>query len=239
MDSINLICEFCGTPARNLKVKLGDDKITYTHPGCSCKVDKYLKLERRKKVSYLLKRSGISEKHWNYKLEEFFFDNGYEKARAVVEDYLKDIEGNLKERRGIFMVGPRGTGKTTLLSYVLVRIIKLELVQCFSVSTMTLYRAFQELRTRDDIMEQCINVPVLLIDDIGESRIDYWNKIYLNEIINQRYEKKRTLFISSMRSEEQLKNEDLLGGHMLSRIVEMTGKGHMALIRADKDFRYE
>jgi DNA replication protein DnaC len=234
-----MLCEYCGSKYQNKEIELLDTKLSFNVFACDCKYNLYKEYERKKRIVELLQLSGIAEKHWDDTLQDFQWIRGYEPLQKVFNNYMENLSENIAKRKGLFIIGPRGTGKTRISCHILIQTIKNELMACQYITVAKLYRYFRDNDKRDRVIEQCVSVPVLLIDDLGESQIEYWNRNYLTEIINERYERKKVLFVNSMRSSEKLKDERFLGDHLLSRIIEMSGKGYIAEIKNDRDWRYE
>jgi DNA replication protein DnaC len=152
---------------------------------------------------------------------------------------VEKLEQNLKDGRGLIISGPRGTGKTRLSAWVLTRFIKRLKVRSAYTTSAELYHSFRNMQTVDDTIQKFQNVDVLLLDDLGESIIEEWNKKYLYLIINWRYERKMVTLANTMRSLSALNDERYVGGHIISRLVELAGPGRIAEIEEKADHRYQ
>jgi len=228
-------CRICQKPYKDVSVDLVDEEnLVFSFPDCNCYADKYDTEQKQRVVHKLLDHSNIYHDRWKDDLKDFRWAEGYLEARKVFGHYLKQLRENITAGRGLFLFGPKGTGKTRLSCYVLVKIMKSLLIPCQYYHTTELFDLLREPQDRFHVLERCRNVKVLLIDDIGESIADYWIRIYLKQIINHRYERKKTLLVNSMRSIEELRDERYLGEHMLSRLIEVCD---VAEIKTSADYR--
>ena len=205
-------------------------------PTCDCAVMEYDVLEKKKTIVKLLDQSNIFKARWNDTLKGFDWLPAYDKVKKIYVDYLKNLETEVKEGHGIFLFGPKGTGKTRLLCYALIRIIKTLQIQCQYYHTTELYESLKNAYDyeRVKVMERCKTVEVLLLDDLGESIGDYNVRYGIKGIINYRYEHHMVTFANSMRQLSQLEDERYLGAHMVSRLTEMN---RTAEIKAVADWR--
>lgn len=102
---------------------------------------------------------------------EKFDPEGNEKALEIVTDYIKNIQENKKNGRGLFIYGPPGSGKTHL-AIALLREIYVER------GSRVLFLPASELlhyitvihpaeNSEEDFLEALKSLSFLLIDDIG------------------------------------------------------------------------
>lgn len=229
-------CPVCGRPYKPLTVKLVDDPMTLVFPACNCGADKYDKDQKRRTIGHLLYNSNIYKTRWNDDLSDFQWTSAYDTVKKIFYDYLNNLEERVMEGRGIMLFGQKGTGKTRLLCYILIQIMKQLEVPCQYYHTSELYELLKDewSEQRDRAMERCKGVQVLLIDDIGQSIGGYRVLYGIHGIINHRYERHKCTFVNSMRTIERLEDERYLGGHMMSRLMEMN---RMALITSKVDWR--
>lgn len=217
-------CKECGKPYKHLEVKLvGDIMQLGPLSTCDCASRAYDKVMKERTISRLLEGSNIASARWGDTLEDFDWKPEYDRVKKIYINYLENLEGNIKDGRGLFLFGSMGTGKTRLLCYVIIRIIKYFQIPCQYYHTTELYEHLKDVYSLDRmrVMERCKEVDVLLLDDLGESIGDYNIRYGIKGIINYRYEKHRVTFANSMRPLSQLEDERYLGGHMVSRLVEM------------------
>jgi len=144
-----------------------------------------------------------------------------------VRDYCDEIGENIDGGRGLWFVGNSGTGKTTLA--MLVSRIALEAGR--TVAIYSLPKLLARIRRTFDaevgeqsyleFFERLTGVDLLHLDDLGaENRTD-WVIEQLYALVNERYESKKALVVTTNLDESQL--EAQIGERVVSRLVEMCG----------------
>jgi DNA replication protein DnaC len=144
-----------------------------------------------------------------------------------VRDFCGSIDQNLDDGRGLWFYGSAGTGKTTLA--MLVSRTALEAGR--SVAIYSLPKLLSRIRrtfdaetgeqSYSDLFERLATVDLLHIDDLGAENRTEWVLEQLYALVNERYEAKRSLVVTTNLEEQQL--EDQIGGRVVSRLVEMCG----------------
>ena len=144
-----------------------------------------------------------------------------------VRDYCESIDQKLDDGRGLWLYGSAGTGKTTLA--MLVSRTALEAGR--SVAIYSLPKLLSRIRrtfdaetgeqSYSDLFERLATVDLLHIDDLGAENRTEWVLEQLYALVNERYESKRSLVVTTNLEEQQL--EDQIGGRVVSRLVEMCG----------------
>lgn len=139
--------------------------------------------------------------------KEFMKEDARKALMPLISDFLS---GDMKPRRGIFLYGQMGVGKTFLLK----RIAKKLAEQGKKVGFINTSTLVQKVKTTfsataegmyDDVVEQLKNVDYLFIDDIGAEPISSWFRDeFLFSILNDRMQKQKTTFFSSNYSYDQL-----------------------------------
>ena len=141
-----------------------------------------------------------------------------------IRDFCERIEANIDEGRGLWLYGGSGTGKTTLA--MLVSRIALEAGR--SVAIYSLPKLLARIRRTYDaeageqsyleFFERLTGVDLLHLDDLGaENRTD-WVLEQLYALVNERYESKRSLVVTTNKNEAEL--EEQIGERVVSRLVE-------------------
>ena len=144
-----------------------------------------------------------------------------------VRDYCEELDSNLDAGKGLWFFGDPGTGKTTLAMLV----SKVALERGRSVAIYSLPKLLARIRrTYDaeageqsyaDLFRRLTTVDLLHIDDLGAEKQSEWVLEQLYALINERYEAKRSLVVTTNKNEAEL--EEQIGERVVSRLVEMCG----------------
>jgi DNA replication protein DnaC len=118
-----------------------------------------------------------------------------------VRRFCEQIDANLDRGRGLWFMGPVGTGKTTLAMLV----SKAALNAGRSVAIYSLPQLMREIRRdmhRDgagtvDLVDRLTAVDLVQIDDVGAERTTEWVLEELYTIINSRYEDEKSVVITT------------------------------------------
>jgi DNA replication protein DnaC len=136
--------------------------------------------------------------------------------------FANTIDEQLRSGRGVWFMGPVGTGKTTLAMLV----SKAALARGRSVAIYSLPRLLNEIRdthraerSHIDLLDRLTAVDLLHIDDVGAERTTDWVLEELYSIINARYEEQRAMVITTNLDPEALGEQ--IGERTVSRLTEM------------------
>jgi DNA replication protein DnaC len=142
---------------------------------------------------------------------------------AATRRYANAIEGHLDAGRGLWFMGPPGTGKTTLAMLVSQAALKAGR----TVAIYSLPRLLNEIRdthrserSHTDLLNRLTGVDLLHIDDVGAERTTDWVLEELYSIVNGRYEDERSIVITT----NILDRESLcaqITARTVSRLTEM------------------
>jgi DNA replication protein DnaC len=123
--------------------------------------------------------------------------------RAVVNNvrrFTDAIDQQLDAGRGLWFMGPVGTGKTTLAMLV----SKAAIDAGRSVAIYSLPRLLNEIRethrferSHVDLLDRLTAVDLLHIDDVGAERTTDWVLEELYSIVNARYQDARSIVITT------------------------------------------
>jgi DNA replication protein DnaC len=173
--------------------------------------------------------SGIAENHGT--------------AAAHIRRYTARIEENVRAGRGLWLLGNKGTGKTTLAYYVAQQARATGL----SVLTRNTTDLLNELResykpdaqpTTREIINAVTHVDLLHLEDVAVPRPNDWVLEQLYTIVNRRYEyNKAIVFTSDTPHGEKVLFDalgDHIGGRTYSRLVQMVGD---PLLMTGADYR--
>ena len=153
---------------------------------------------------------------------------------AEVRRYVRDLDSNLDEGRGIWFVGDPGTGKTT--AAMLISKLAIEAGRSVAVySTPRLLNVVRESIESErgvlGLLDLLGTVELLHLDDLGAERQTDWVLEQLYSIVNTRYEDKRSVVITTNFAPPELAQQ--IGERTVSRLVEMCGDP-LGLFGADK-----
>jgi DNA replication protein DnaC len=153
---------------------------------------------------------------------------------ARTKRFASRIDPQLDAGRGLWFMGPPGTGKTTLAMLV----SKAALDAGRSVAIYSLPRLLREIRetfettqSHTSLLRKLTAVDLLHIDDVGAEKSSEWVLEELYSIVNARYEDERSIVITTnILDREQLREQ--ITPRTVSRLTEMcdelplTGEDH-------------
>jgi DNA replication protein DnaC len=152
---------------------------------------------------------------------------------AATRRFASRIDHQLDAGRGLWFMGPPGTGKTTLAMLV----SKAALEAGRSVAIYSLPRLLNEIRetfraerSHTALLRKLTAVDLLHIDDVGAEKSNEWVLEELYSIVNSRYEDERSIVITTNLNQEQLSEQIM--ARTVSRLTEMcdelllTGQDH-------------
>lgn len=236
-------CKSCGKGFVDKEVNVKGVKIIVTVPQCECLLEEHLAKEKEYHINKLIRMSGIAKMYWNDDLKSWQStqaDSHFKEINILVliNKYLYNLDKNVLHGKGIIISGKVGTGKTRLSSYLGIQIIKRKQLKIHFVTTSEIYSKFRENDLRMEAIDNCLYCDVLILDDLGESPIEEWNKKYLFLIVNKRYENLKPILINTMQPLTFLYDERYIGKHIMSRLIHRS-RGYIAEIKSDKDMRYQ
>jgi DNA replication protein DnaC len=137
--------------------------------------------------------------------------------------FAGDIDRHLDAGRGLWFMGPVGTGKTTLAMLV----SKAALKAGRSVAIYSLPRLLNEIRdthraerSHVDLLDRLTAVDLLHVDDVGAERTTDWVLEELYSIVNARYEDQRSMVITTNILDREALCEQITE-RTVSRLTEM------------------
>jgi DNA replication protein DnaC len=142
---------------------------------------------------------------------------------AATRRFADTIDRQLDGGRGLWFMGPVGTGKTTLAMLV----SKAALKAGRSVAIYSLPRLLNEIRDTHraershlDLLDRLTAVDLLHIDDVGAERTTDWVLEELYSIVNARYEDQRSIVITTNILDREALCEQITE-RTVSRLTEM------------------
>jgi DNA replication protein DnaC len=158
------------------------------------------------------------------------------KSRAVVQavrEFCENLDGNLAEGQGLWLMGSPGTGKTTLGMLIASRALAAGKTTAVYFSTSLLNRirqTYYEAAAEDAysvFFEKITSVDLLYIDDLGSERQTDWVVEQLYAVVNERYESQRSILLTSNADQDIAPGErrlrEQIGARTVSRLLEMSG----------------
>jgi DNA replication protein DnaC len=140
---------------------------------------------------------------------------------TAVRRYADSIDERLDTGRGLWFMGPVGTGKTTLAMLV----SKAAIAAGRSVAIYSLPRLLIEIRDSFDrwhveLLDRLAAVDLLHIDDVGVERTSDWVLEELYSIVNARYQEERSILITThILDRSELRKQ--ITERTVSRLTEM------------------
>ncbi len=142
---------------------------------------------------------------------------------AAVRRFVTRIDEQLDEGRGLWFMGPPGTGKTTLAMLV----SRAAYDGGRTVAIYSLPRLLNEIRdthradrSHIDLLDRLTSVDLLHIDDVGAERTTDWVLEELYSIVNARYEEQRSIVITTNILDREALCEQI-SERTVSRLTEM------------------
>ncbi len=149
-------------------------------------------------------------------------DISVEVVRAT-RKFTERIGEHLEAGRGLWFMGPVGTGKTTLAMLV----SRSALAAGRSVAIYSLPRLLNEIRethradrSHVDLLDRLTAIDLLHIDDVGAERTTDWVLEELYSIVNARYEDQRSVVITTNITDRDALCEQI-SERTVSRLTEM------------------
>ena len=122
---------------------------------------------------------------------------------GVVREYVERLDENLREGRGLWLMGDVGTGKTSLAMLV----SKAALEHGRSVAIYSLPRLLARIRRTYDaeageqsyleFFERLTAVDLLHVDDLGVEKRSDWVLEQLYALVDERYESQRSIVVTT------------------------------------------
>jgi DNA replication protein DnaC len=142
---------------------------------------------------------------------------------SATRRFADRIDEKLDSGRGLWFMGPVGTGKTTLAMLV----SKAALKTGRSVAIYSLPRLLNEIRdthraerSHVDLLDRLTAIDLLHIDDVGAERTTDWVLEELYSIVNARYEDERSIVITTNILDREALCEQITA-RTVSRLTEM------------------
>jgi DNA replication protein DnaC len=163
------------------------------------------------------------------------FDRAFNRAQKFCENHGEIIKKGL----GMYIFGDIGTGKTHLTACIANELLK----NCVFVLFTSLFEISKAVRSswgknaaksEQDLIDKFSEVDVLFFDDLGTEKLtknqeDSWLQCLLFDLVNRRYNARKTTIFSSNYSINELVAKRGLAKHTASRIAEMSAGAIMKI----------
>lgn len=221
--------QFCKT--HNVKLEtltlLHLGKITRC-PVCSFNMEEQNKkekiaLEKREKQARIDKNMNnamIAPRFKDRTFDNFKAESDHQKRAVKVSKWFLD---NLDDTTGLILVGNPGTGKNHLASAIITEAVKGHNKTALFTEALKIIRAIKESwRDKDkkesEVLKSFVLPDILAIDEIGVQFGSETERMFLTEIINDRYNhKKPTILIGNLQLDEL---SGIIGERPLDRFRE-------------------
>ena len=233
-------CPECKKLYIEKETRLLEQVFRHDIPDCDCEARKDKEIKRAADLDRLVQIANIPAKYLGEDMKDWVKVPGTERMTDMVKDYLKNLDHNLEVGRGMLWVGPNGTGKTWLISWLMRKIMERTLKRCYFIDADQLSIRLASMRDGSREMSEfadlLTNVAVLNLDDFGGSDIALWKQKYVSHTMYQRYYNGRVVFFSTNCHFKDL--ETIHGKAVMSRIIEMCGP-YILEIESKVDMRIE
>jgi DNA replication protein DnaC len=186
--------------------------------------------QQKHSLSKLLGHSGIPPRFIQRGFDTYQVSN-QEQAAALelAREYATNFSEKRKMGEGLLFIGSTGTGKTHLATAICKAVIRSG-YQAYFTSVLSVMQVIKESYRRDselsegEAIAKFVEVDLLAMDEIGVQHNSDTERMFLTEIINQRYEQmKPTILLSNLPPKAE-RGEDLmkvLGPRIVSRLKEV------------------
>lgn len=213
-------CHKCNKP-RQRKITIGDTKQTVTC-NCDCMNEERDKAERERRIKKIT--SEIDELRsaafTSTVMRDFTFksdDRQNAKISDAMRKYAADFDKYYKRRVGLLLYGTVGTGKSCYAACIANAVLDLNLRRAYA-ENMPKYTAHMtnfsrilnhmqgKLDGRSEYIDALCGYSLLAIDDLGADRDSSFARETVYSVINERYNSKKPLIVTTNLSLDELLN---------------------------------
>ena len=229
-----LKCKYCGKGYELYQYPYPEELVGKYAPVCRCQEDrKEIKQKGRKIIECIknIKDCGPGKRFYGKTFSNFKKELNI-KAFNECLAYVRNLEENLKQGKGLFITGNVGAGKTHLIAAMIdwiARMTKRRKNQVWIIFTTSVDmlarikysfdRKFKENETTEEVMDRLENCSLLIIDDLGSEKTTDWANELFYKIIDYRYSNLKPIIITTNLTDQELKEK--ISERLVSRIHEM------------------
>lgn len=223
-------CSICGVEVPALEIKIpGLELSRWVQPKCKCEVEafdaeqlKFQKQGEEQEIRKLFSISNLGERLSNVNFESFQQRAGSEFAYKATKNYASAF--NSKNPTALILWGEPGNGKSLLAACANNYIQQSGHTTVFVSMPDLLTKIKQSFnKSNNDSEEQILKAldmcDLLVIDDLGAEKTSDWVEETIFKIIDNRYRKKKPIFITSNIEPRMLSQK--IGSRSTDRILEM------------------
>lgn len=239
-------CGFCGKELQPigldyLYVNISEDSIEYERCDCNKskeywkeKDNKEYEIQKRKRlrniINTIYKKNYVERKLQEKNLENFYFDFSNKYVLDVVKDYINKNKETM-QADSLIIMGKSEVGKTHLAAAIANKLIENNKIVLIDRLTNLLDRIREtyenNTKSENELIDFYSNVDMLIIDDLGTEKISNWALEKLYTIIQNRYENRLPIIITTRFNKEGLierfsysKDPDLVDA-IISKLYQM------------------
>lgn len=225
-DGVNvktITCPKCGGELRIITYPNGEvrktcldcDEIEYQK-----EIDKKFNI-KDVNVAYNKKHCGFKPRDFETVNQKYKTDKGNIDAYNVAMEYANKF--NKETSIGLYIYGLVGVGKSLLAK----RVMAIAINNGYSGYITTITNLMNDIKKdinnlRDDTMRKCLDVDLLVIDDIGTEKTTDWQSEQLFLLIDKRFDSKKPIIYTSNLKLDDIVNKYDVHGRIYSRISGAT-----------------